>query len=163
MYSATNEPSTANLLFWYWCILIIERIGYEPPFFFMQSASKVPAWLLVNKSLIPDFVIKDPKVDSSTQSCASHLNIIWALLGLSLSPSPTLHSDCSSMGDHGCRVHQFHYPHGSRCVHSVSPGYQNTIRQGLEHCHWPGKTKGILWSPHTQDSVSICTHFFFLT
>ena len=28
----------------------------------IQSPSKVPPWLLVNKSLIPDLVIKDPKV-----------------------------------------------------------------------------------------------------
>ena len=31
-------------------------------FYTRQSASKVPSWLLVNKSLIPDLVVKDPKV-----------------------------------------------------------------------------------------------------
>ena len=28
----------------------------------IQNPSKVPAWLLVTKSLIPDFIIRDPKV-----------------------------------------------------------------------------------------------------
>ena len=27
-----------------------------------QDPSKVPAWLLVNKTVIPDFVVRDPKV-----------------------------------------------------------------------------------------------------
>ena len=39
----------------------------------IQSPSKVPPWLLVNKSLIPDLVIKDPKV------CAHHGDngVVW--------------------------------------------------------------------------------------
>ena len=28
----------------------------------VKDPAKVPAWLLVNKTVIPDFVIKDPKV-----------------------------------------------------------------------------------------------------
>ena len=35
---------------------------FLPSFYTLQSASKVPSWLLVNKSLIPDLVVKDPKV-----------------------------------------------------------------------------------------------------
>ena len=27
-----------------------------------QDPSKVPAWLLVNKTVVPDFVVRDPKV-----------------------------------------------------------------------------------------------------
>jgi len=27
-----------------------------------KDTSKVPSWLLVNKTLVPDFVVKDPKV-----------------------------------------------------------------------------------------------------
>lgn len=33
--------------------------------FAIQDVSKVPKWLLVNKSLLPDFVIRDPKVSHS--------------------------------------------------------------------------------------------------
>lgn len=29
---------------------------------FIQDHTKVPSWLLVNKSLVPDFVVVDPKV-----------------------------------------------------------------------------------------------------
>ena len=34
----------------------------------LQDASKVPSWLLVNKTLIPDFVIRDPKVGRTVSS-----------------------------------------------------------------------------------------------
>ena len=30
--------------------------------FLMQDPSKVPSWLNVHRSLVPDFVIEDPKV-----------------------------------------------------------------------------------------------------
>ncbi len=32
-----------------------------------QDTSKVPSWLLVNKTLVPDFVVRDPKVISISE------------------------------------------------------------------------------------------------
>ena len=34
-----------------------------------KDASKVPTWLRVNKTLIPDFVVRDPKVGRRCFNC----------------------------------------------------------------------------------------------
>jgi len=39
----------------------------------LQDASKVPSWLMVNKTLIPDFVMRDPKVRQLASSCPQNI------------------------------------------------------------------------------------------
>jgi len=74
----------------------------------LQDPSKVPSWLLINKSLLPDFVVADPKVGHMILQCVCHYSTS---------------TDCSSMGDHRGRVLTIVNTHCRWNINKVSSCY----------------------------------------
>ena len=86
----------------------------------------MPNWLNVSRSLVPDFVVVDPKVSAAL--CFQKMILTIVNIHLLL---PTL--EVSSMGNHRCRIFAF----------------------GRSHCGGQRKSRGHLYSVSTSYSSKI--------
>ena len=62
VYTSTTYYMYCTYTMSFTLLLYIHVHVYTCTMYIIQDPSKVPAWLLINKSVIPDFVVKNPKV-----------------------------------------------------------------------------------------------------